>query len=96
MLILAAVALSAVATAAAGPISFVALAAPQVARRLTRSAGPGLMAAGLMGALLLIVSDLATQRIFGSTPLPVGLATSAIGGVYLAWLLTHEWRRTRA
>ena len=96
VLILAAVALSAVATAAAGPIAFVALAAPQVARRLTRSAGPGLMAAGLMGALLLTASDLATQRIFSNTQLPVGLTTSAVGGLYLAWLLTHEWRRPRA
>jgi iron complex transport system permease protein len=96
VLILASVALSAVATAAAGPIAFVALAAPQVARRLTRSAGPGLMAAGLMGALLLTASDLATQRIFAATPLPVGLATSAVGGVYLAWLLTYEVRRARA
>lgn len=96
ILVLAAVALSAVATAAAGPIAFVALAAPQVARRLTRSAGAGLTAAGLTGALLLTAGDLATQRIFAPTPLPVGLATSAIGGVYLAWLLVHEWRRARA
>ena len=38
--------LVAVATAAAGPIAFVALAAPQLARRLTRSPGPGLLAVG--------------------------------------------------
>jgi iron complex transport system permease protein len=96
VLIVVSVALSAVATAAAGPIGFVALAAPQVARRLTRSAGPGLVPAALMGALLLTGSDLATQRLFAPTPLPVGLATAAVGGVYLAWLLMHEWRRTRA
>ncbi|GAA4708541.1 FecCD family ABC transporter permease [Phytohabitans rumicis] len=96
ILIVVSVALSAVATAAAGPIGFVALAAPQLARRLTRSAGPGLWPAALMGALLLTGSDLATQRLFAPTPLPVGLATAAVGGVYLAWLLMHEWRHTRA
>ncbi|MEJ3748224.1 iron chelate uptake ABC transporter family permease subunit [Actinomycetes bacterium KLBMP 9797] len=87
VLVVVSVALVAVATAVAGPISFVALAAPQLARRLTRSAGPGLMPAALMGALLLSASDLATQRLFAPTPLPVGLATAAIGGAYLAWLL---------
>ena len=61
------VGLTAVATAAAGPIAFVALAAPQIARRLTRAAGPGLVSAALMGALLLVVSDLAAQRLLAST-----------------------------
>ncbi|MFD0200575.1 MULTISPECIES: FecCD family ABC transporter permease [Saccharothrix] len=87
------VGLAAVATAAAGPISFVALAAPQVARRLTGAAGPGLAAAALMGGLLLVVSDFAVQRLFPTTQLPVGIATGAIGGLYLVWLLAHEWRK---
>ena len=56
------VGLTAVATASCGPIAFVALAAPQIARRLTRAANPGLISAALMGALLLVVSDLAAQR----------------------------------
>ncbi|MEC3976617.1 FecCD family ABC transporter permease [Amycolatopsis sp. H20-H5] len=89
------VGLCAVATAAAGPIAFVALAAPQLAKRLTRSSGPGLTASALMGALLLVVSDLATQRLFPEEQLPVGVATGAIGGIYLIWLLSHEWRRGR-
>ncbi|GLZ33687.1 ABC transporter permease [Lentzea sp. NBRC 105346] len=80
------VALAAVATAAAGPIGFVALAAPQLARRLA----PGVLAAALMGALLLLASDLLVLRIF-SVPLPVGIMTGAIGGLYLVWML---WRRT--
>lgn len=94
-LIVVAVALSGVATAAAGPVPFVALAAPQLARRLTRVTGPGLVAAGLMGALLLSASDLAAQRLLPSTGLPVGVMTGALGGAYLIWLLHHEWRRTR-
>lgn len=94
-LIVAAVALSGIAAAAAGPIAFVALAAPQIARRLTGTTGAGLVTAGLMGSLLLLASDLAAQRVVAPTQLPVGIATGAIGGIYLAWLLTREWSRSR-
>ncbi|MCP3800625.1 iron chelate uptake ABC transporter family permease subunit [Allokutzneria sp. A3M-2-11 16] len=88
------VTLAAVATAAAGPIAFVALTAPQLARKLTAAPGSGLTAAAATGALLLVAGDLAVQRLFAS-PLPVGILTSAIGGTYLAWLLVREWRRGR-
>jgi iron complex transport system permease protein len=88
-LVLIAVGLTAVATASTGPIAFVALAAPQIARRLTRSAAPGLVPAALMGALLLAAGDLAAQRLLGAD-LPVGVMTGALGGVYLAWLLTRR------
>ncbi|WP_447009889.1 FecCD family ABC transporter permease [Saccharothrix hoggarensis] len=90
------VGLAAVATAAAGPITFVALAAPQLARRLTGASGPGLAASALLGGLLLVVSDFAVQRLFPATPLPVGIATGAIGGLYLVWLLASEWRKGSA
>lgn len=87
--------LTALAAVAAGPIAFVALAAPQVARRLTRAVGSGLVAAGLTGALLLLVSDLVAQRVFAPTQLPVGVVTGAVGGLYLAYLLVSQWRRGR-
>ena len=61
-----AVGLTAVATASAGPIAFVALAAPQIARRLTRAAGPGLVCAGADGRRAAgRRSDLAAQRLLG-------------------------------
>ena len=88
------VGLAGVATAAAGPIGFVALSAPQLARRLTGSAGSGLLAAAAMGAFLLTASDWVAQRLLPDTNLPVGIATGAVGGVYLCWLLFHEWRKT--
>ncbi|MGH3446709.1 MAG: FecCD family ABC transporter permease [Nocardioidaceae bacterium] len=88
-----AVALTAVSTAVAGPIGFIALSAPQIARRLTRVPGPNIMASALTGALLLAVSDLAAQRMFDSVQLPVGVATGAVGGIYLAWLLSQDWRK---
>jgi iron complex transport system permease protein len=89
------VALAALATAVTGPILFVALAAPQLARRLTRSSGPALIPSALMGAVLLGGSDLAVQRIFAPTLLPVGTATGTIGGMYLIWLLITESRKSR-
>lgn len=92
-LVLVSVGLASVATAAAGPIAFVALAAPQVAFRLTRSPGPGLLTAGLTGALLLAVGDFVAQRALPGVPLPVGIATGLIGGGYLTWLLIREFRR---
>lgn len=82
--------LCAVAVSSAGPIGFVALAAPQIAKRLTGTATVGLLPAAAMGALLLVVSDLAAQRLLAPTALPVGVATVSVGGLYLAWLLFHE------
>ena len=88
--------LTAVATAACGPVTFVALAAPQIARRLTAATGPGVMTAALTGAVLMLAGDVLAQRLFPSTPLPVGVLTGALGGLYLMWLLAQEARRNRA
>nr|WP_069467524.1 iron chelate uptake ABC transporter family permease subunit [Actinacidiphila rubida] len=93
--VLAAVLLTASATAAAGPVAFVALTAPQLARRLTRSPGAGLLPSALMGATLLVTADLAAQRAFGSGQVPVGVATGVLGGGYLLWLLVAERRAGR-
>nr|WP_067970223.1 iron chelate uptake ABC transporter family permease subunit [Nocardiopsis trehalosi] len=94
--LLAASALTGVAIAVSGPIGFVALAAPQLARRLARTSGTALFGAGLMGALLLIAADLAAQRLVAPAQLPVGAVTAVIGGGYLVWLLYREWRTGRA
>ncbi|MEU6123931.1 iron chelate uptake ABC transporter family permease subunit [Streptomyces sp. NPDC047123] len=95
VLLIASVLLTAAATAAAGPVSFVALTAPQLARRLTRSPGPNLMPAMFMGATLLIVADWASQRAFGADQLPVGVVTGVLGGVYLLWLLVTQRKAGR-
>ncbi|EYT78288.1 membrane protein [Streptomyces sp. Tu 6176] len=90
-----AVLLTAAATAAAGPVAFVALTAPQLARRLTRSPGPNLVPSLCMGAALLVTADWAAQRAFGADQLPVGVVTGVLGGVYLLWLLVTERRKGR-
>jgi iron complex transport system permease protein len=95
LLMLSAVLLTASATAAAGPVGFVALTAPQLARRLTRSPGPNLVPAMVMGATLLVTADWVSQRAFGADQLPVGVVTGVLGGVYLLWLLVTERRAGR-
>ncbi|AVZ40017.1 MULTISPECIES: iron chelate uptake ABC transporter family permease subunit [unclassified Dietzia] len=91
-LIIVGVALTAAVTAAAGPISFIALAAPQVARRLARTPGITLWPSAVVGAVLLLASDLVAQHALPQT-LPVGVVTFVIGGTYLTWLLIHEIRK---
>lgn len=84
------VGLVAVACAAAGPVSFVALAAPQIARRLTASPGVGLVPSAAMGAVLLLISDVIAQQLFSGSELPVGAVTVSLGGVYLVYLLVTQ------
>ncbi|WP_104531028.1 FecCD family ABC transporter permease [Streptomyces specialis] len=95
VVVVAAVLLTATATAAAGPIAFVALTAPQLARRLTRATGPNLLPSALMGALLMAGADLLAQGAFGDRQLPVGAVTGVLGGGYLLWLLFTERRAGR-
>lgn len=88
ILVLAAVGLTSIATASAGPIAFVALAGPQIARRLTRAPGPPLVSGALTGAVLLLIADLISQRAPLDLVLPIGVMTGFAGGLYLIWLLS--------
>jgi iron-siderophore transport system permease protein len=91
-LILAAAVLAAAATASAGPVVFVALAAPQLARRLLRTASPTLVGAGLVGATLICASDLIGRVVIAPTEEPVGIITAILGAPYFLWLLTRSSR----
>jgi iron complex transport system permease protein len=91
-LILASVALAAVATASAGPIGFVALVAPQIARRLVRDGSIALLPSAAVGSLLLVAADLVGRRVFAPTELPVGLVTAVLGAPYLLVLLARANR----
>ena len=96
LLIVVGISAVAVVASVAGPISFVALAAPQIARRLTHDSGVAIGPAALVGAFLLLGSDYIAQRIHPQTPLPVGVVTVSLGGAYLVWLLIHEGRKGRS
>jgi len=86
-LLAAGVALAAVGVAAVGPVGFVALAAPHLARRMMPASAGRMLPALVVGALLLSVADLVAGRLLSPFQIPVGLATSALGGLYLLWLL---------
>lgn len=93
LMMLVAVVLTAASTALTGPISFIALVAPHIARRISGTARWGLTQAALCGALLLLAADLCAQRLFVPYQLPVGVVTVSLGGIYLIALLIKESRK---
>ncbi|WP_433664956.1 FecCD family ABC transporter permease [Nocardia sp. CA-128927] len=92
ILIGAAVVGASVATAAVGPVSFVALSAPQIARRLLRTPGEPLIGSALIGAILVVGADVASRTVFPAD-LPVGIVTAAFGGPFLLYLLVRMNRK---
>ena len=86
LLMVSAVALLAFATAACGPIAFVAFMAGPIASRIIGPGASPLLSAGLVGALLVLTADLAGQFAFDSR-YPVGVITGALGAPYLVFLL---------
>ncbi len=94
VLVVVGVGCTATVTAVAGPIVFVALAAPQIGRRLAGTSDVTLIPAALVGAVLLLAADLVAQMLLAPIALPVGVVTTVIGGCYLIWLLIGEMRRS--
>lgn len=87
--------LAAFATAAAGPVAFVALVAAPVARRLRRDGTGALLTSALVGAVLVVTADLVAQYVLRlDQPVPVGVVTGVVGGPYLIWLLATQRRTT--
>jgi len=93
-LIAVSIALVAFATAVAGPIAFVALVAGPIARRLLGPASGGIVASALVGAVIVLGADLASQH-FLPMALPTGVVTGAVGAPYLIWLLATVNREGR-
>jgi iron complex transport system permease protein len=94
-LVLTAVALAAVATAAAGPVAFVAFLAGPIGGRLAGKAS--LPASALTGALIVLAADYFAANIapllLDGTVLPVGVVTGALGAPFLLWLLVTSNRK---
>lgn len=90
LVLLTAVVLAAVAVGAVGPLSFVALMAPQVARRLVGRTSLSLVASAAIGGALVTGSDLLAQYAIASVTLPAGVVTGVVGAPYLAWLLARN------
>lgn len=88
-----AVGLTGVVTAVAGPIAFIALVAPHLARLVVRNGTAHLVATALMGATLLSLADIIGQNAVPKHALPVGVVTLVLGGVYLIYLVIRTARR---
>lgn len=77
--------LAAAATAAAGPIVFVGLAVPHLARAFVGASLPWLITvSALGGAVLVLVCDIVGRVIAPPSEIGVGITTAAIGGVIFA------------
>jgi len=91
LLILIGVALASIATAAAGPVGFVAFVSGPIARRLTHGTGIALVPAALVGAAVVITADFVGQHLL-PVQLPVGILTAAVGAPFLLYLLVRSNR----
>lgn len=83
-------ALAAIAVSVVGPLGFVALLVPHLARLLAGNLTGGvLVLTALLGAVFLLGADLIAQRLFAPTVLPAGVVTAALGGPYFLLLLAR-------
>jgi len=88
--LLLAVALAAVSVAVCGAISFVGLMAPHLARLLVGGAHHRMLpATAMIGALLVLLADIAARALFAPIELPAGVLTSLLGAPYFLFLLTR-------
>ncbi|MEP1384683.1 MAG: iron chelate uptake ABC transporter family permease subunit [Paraglaciecola sp.] len=90
--LLVAVLMVALATAAAGPIAFIALGAPHLARLFVGSTLP-IVTSALTGAALLILAHRVSSVFTIAENLPIGRITAILGGVYLIVLLVNQNRK---
>ncbi len=87
--------LAASVTAFAGPISFVGVAVPHVARHLLGTSRPQLVipASFLSGSLVCLVCDLVARAAFAPVELPVSTVTALFGAPVVIWVLLSRHER---
>lgn len=91
LLVLVSVTLLSFATAATGPILFVAFMAGPIAARLVGHRGSLMLPSALVGSTLVLAADLVGQYAF-DTRYPVGVVTGAVGAPFLIYLLIRSQR----
>lgn len=81
--------LSACVTAFAGPISFVGIAVPHIAKLMFGTTKPLVMIPGvfLTGAIFCMFCDLVARTVFSPTELTLGTVTAAVGAPVVIWLM---------
>ncbi|MBP1153878.1 MULTISPECIES: iron ABC transporter permease [unclassified Paenibacillus] len=91
LLMLLSVALAGAAVAFGGAIGFIGLMAPHMARKLVGPAfGALLPVSALIGALILLLADLAGRSLFAPLDIPAGVFTACIGAPFFVYLLYHS------
>ncbi|KZB88599.1 FecCD family ABC transporter permease [Amycolatopsis regifaucium] len=74
------------ATALAGPILFVGLIVPHLARRVAGASIPWLVAfAALLGPVLMLAADVGSRVLLPTGEVPVAIVTAFLGGPVLIW-----------
>jgi iron complex transport system permease protein len=90
LLLVISAALSGAAVATAGTISFVGLIAPHIGRQLVGGNHQGLIpVAGVLGAMMVVISDLLGRVLFAPVEIPCGIVTAVIGAPYFLYLLVQ-------
>jgi len=90
-ILLTAAVLTATATLVVGPLSFVGLIAPHIARRLgIRKAAPNILLSAIIGALIMLLADWLGRNIAYPWPISAGLLAAFIGCPYFLWLMHRE------
>ncbi|MDO4885047.1 MAG: iron chelate uptake ABC transporter family permease subunit [Rothia sp. (in: high G+C Gram-positive bacteria)] len=84
--------LAAVATAAVGPVAFVAFVAGPIARRMMGGRHT-LVGAALVGAIIVVAADFAAANMFPGKSFPAGIFTGAFGAPVLMWLLVQGQKK---
>ncbi|MBE9213606.1 iron ABC transporter permease [Plectonema cf. radiosum LEGE 06105] len=94
LLLIISAALSGAAVATAGTISFVGLIAPHIARQLVGGNHLGLIpVSGVLGAMMVAISDLLGRVIFAPIEIPCGIVTAVIGAPYFIYLLIQTRKK---
>ncbi|MEL7256030.1 MAG: iron ABC transporter permease [Pseudomonadota bacterium] len=78
---------------AAGPIGFVGLVAPHMTRLFIRASHLVVLpVSALVGANILLFADLFVRNAIPPSEIPIGIATSLLGGPFFLWLLLRNRR----
>ncbi|WP_426506152.1 Fe(3+)-hydroxamate ABC transporter permease FhuB [Serratia proteamaculans] len=90
-ILLLAATLTAMATLTVGPLSFIGLMAPHMARMLGfRRALPQMVIAALLGGLLMVFADWCGRMVMFPYQIPAGLLATFIGAPYFVYLLRKQ------
>lgn len=88
VLLMVVAALTTLCTIVIGPLSFIGLLAPHMARSLHQyKATPQMLTAALLGAIIMVVADWIGRTLWFPWQFPAGLLASLIGGGYFLFLM---------